>query len=86
MLFCGSAEEDMKTKFSDKVFRVLMILAFALGTVWMPDTNVRAQEPVPVISVYPPNDVMGDGWPYDTILSALVANLTRFMNLIGRGG
>lgn len=53
----------MNTKFADKVFRVLMILAFVLGTVWMPNTNARAEAPSPNIYARPQLDWI-DGWDW----------------------
>lgn len=55
----------MNTKFSDKVFRAFMILAFVLGTVWTPNTTSRAEAPSPIIwGVTPSNNwISGRSWP-----------------------
>jgi hypothetical protein len=53
----------MNINFADKVFRVLIIFAFMLGTVWMPNTNARAEKPIPFTRTTPSNSwISGQNW------------------------
>jgi len=64
----------MNTKISDKVFRVLFVFVFLLGTVWIPGTNAGAQEPTPNFTVHPEEDFIGGwwGWPSGTPIAFTV--------------
>ncbi|MBL8109079.1 MAG: hypothetical protein JNJ96_05385 [Anaerolineales bacterium] len=65
----------MNIKFADKVFRVLFVFAFMLGTVWVPGKNVEAQAPDAYFVVgLIDNRLVGEGWVPDSSVELTIDN------------
>jgi hypothetical protein len=78
-------ERTMNAKFAERTFRIFLIFAFVLGTVWMPDRRAGAQEPNPWIQAFPDQDrVNANDWPLGTDVTMTVNGSYTYTSKAGQ--